>query len=109
MLLKSPRPRRDHESIHLHRPRHSQQTTAIQRKSLQIRADPEGSTRPPYLEEGVAMFSADSQIWPGLGTALAANRAWWGWGSGRGFWREHDGLRRRGERRRPWEARPGIF
>ena len=67
-------------------------SAAIHRRGLPKRADPRGSARPLYLVIGVAVSVRILQIWPGLGTALTANRAWSGWVSG-GF---------------PWEAASRI-
>lgn len=73
----SPRPPRDHESIHLQRI--FSKSAATRRRGLPKRADPRGSARPLYLVISAAVSVRISQIWPGLGTALTANRAWSGW------------------------------
>jgi hypothetical protein len=61
---------------------------AIRRRGLATRADPRGSARPLYLVIVVAVSARISQIWHGLGTARAANRAGSGWVFGRGFCRD---------------------
>ena len=83
-------------------------SAAIHRRGLPKRADPRGSARSLYLVIGVAVSVRISQIWPGLGTALTANRAWSGWVPAGVSGESTIVLIQQAERRSPWEATSGI-